>query len=846
MHSDRDCELWAAAVINDVGALWINDRLVWDSGDHQYISKTRHQLFRARLRRGANTLIVRCKDRQHPTWFGVFFCTRGAPRDAADVEADTAVRETAYAELRPPTFGTAGWRGDRQGNYPGAKPVTAWDYSKRINVIWRRPMFKVCASLVVVGDSLFTVNEPYFLVCVDRSTGATRWERACSPLELKDKTAYAEMESLHDRLLKERNAALLLRGEIEEAKRTGRKDGLTAKQAAVKSATAALEETQKEISELSRKHGCPSYGFGDGDVANLFPTPVTDGMHVWVKLRGMVACFDFDGNRKWMVDAEAKYTPSLLLVDAPDESGGGRPSGVLIDTDTAAERCRFTAWNAASGEERWRQEGGVPGKWLTGSPVAMRLTNGKESMVVVIGATCDILRLNDGKRLLRDVEFQRLAGKEHDTMLVDRDVLYVSRNLARDRAVLRTAEIAAFRMVMIDRDTIGAVPLWSTIVKVDSYCGLIKHGGLLMQLTGGGEYGMGKLWIMDTTTGRLQRPVMKLTGTPMADTWVPPCMVGDTLIINDSWRGGPSGRVSNNMTAVRMTPRPHVIARNPMERTIGAPTFADDRSYLRTFNSLMCLGYSGDEGRRYEAEVNAYTVLGSIPVTRPDASEPVEPEPSRERFWGDMHTLWPGRLIGGWTLAGPFPKRLRDAARAALGHPRWKQQRLDEKGEGTITVGSADFPVGRWGLTGSFEDTWETVAWRYKPQINVTSILTNHADGVSYWYSEISTGRDSILRFELDVPSVSAWIAGVPIRHNRRVHLKPGHYPMVLEVAADEIPEGGVRIGPRFWDSGDPKAEIEARLNHLRLCRRTLERAARLSPGSDIGKLSAKLLDEVR
>jgi hypothetical protein len=567
-------------------------------------------------------------------------------------------------------------------------------------------------------------------------------------------------------------------------------------------------------------------------VANLFSTPVSDGKRVWAKMRGMVACFDLDGNRKWMASADSTYTPSLLLAD-----------GVLVDTDTAAAQCLFTAWDAASGREKWRAQGGKPGKWLTGSPMAMRLTNGKESMVVVIGPTCDVMRLDDGRHLVRDIEFQRGSSHDHDTLLVDRDVLYVSR--AMDWREAPTAEIAAFRLVMSDRDTVGAVPLWSAIVREDSFCGLIKHGERILQLTDGGEEGQGVLWIADAATGRLHPPLTRLMATPIGDRWVPPCAVGDTLFLNDSWRGPGEWNWPNNMTAVRMTPRPHVIARNPMERTIGTPAFAEDRIYLRTFESLLCLGRQGDEGARYEAEVQARTALGAVSPAKPDASAPVEPRPSADRFWGDTQLLWPERSVGYWTHAGPFPKRLRDAARAALGHPRWTA-RVGKDGAGAVAVGGAEYPLKRHQARRIFQGAWNDVAWRYRPHLDVTAALTNHADAVSYWYAEVTVDRDRLFRLEMDSRGASLWIGGTAVGHNQRVHLVPGRYPMVMEVAFDAVPEDGGRIRFMLRDSTDPKAELEAWLDHWRFHRATLERAVRLLPGSDIAKRSAAMLAEAR
>jgi len=797
LHSDEDKTLFAGAVVNDTGALWVNDRLVWDSGDHPLINKTMRQVFKVDLRKGRNTVIMRARDRQHPTWFGLFLCTRGAPRDAASFKAAVAARDAAYATLKLATDGTVGWRGDRRGNYPGAEPVTAWDLEKRINVVWRRPMPKSCTGLVLVDDNLFTVSEPYFLECVDPNTGETRWKGRCSPLELKAKDVFEkEMKPLEERLSK-------VRGKEREA-------------------------LQKEINALLAKHECPNATFSGG-VCNLFSTPISDGEHVWAKIANTVGCFDMAGNRKWLAETESKDMASLLLVD-----------GVLVDADPRSNPLQITAWDAATGKELWKKKGGKPPKWLCGSPGAMRLTNGKENMVVVIAATCDTFRLADGKRLLADVEFQHVASKEFDTMFVDHDVLYISRNFARGS----TAEIAAYRFVMIDRDTVGAVPLWSTLVKNDSYCGLMKHGNRLMQLTGGGVEGRGKLWIMDIVSGQLQPPVEKLAGTGLADQWVPPCMVGDTLYINDSWRGGPTmNLIPNNMSAIRMTPKPHVIARNRMERMIGAPTFKDDKIYLRTFNSFMCLGYTGEEGKRYEAEVNARTVLAAIMAVKPDVSDPIVPKPTKSKWFGGLHPLRPDRIIGGWTYAGPFPKDLRNKARDAIGIPSFKC-RLGEKPKGSVTVNGTKFPVAKKEDKNRFHGAWKDVAWRYRPYINVTATVKEHQNAVSYWYTQISS-YGGVLRFEMDAPGVTVWINGTEIKYGQRVRLAGGHFAMVMEVAIDEVPADGVKISPIFRDSSDPKAELAARLEHLKLHKPTLERVVKLSPDSDIGKLSARLLGEL-
>jgi hypothetical protein len=48
---------------------------------------------------------------------------------------------------------------------------------------------------------------------------------------------------------------------------------------------------------------------------------------------------------------------------------------------------------------------------------------------------------------------------------------------------------------------------------------------------------------------------------------------------------------------------------------------AGDRIYVRNDFELTCFGYTGDEGRAYEAEVNAATILEDVPDAPPSDPE---------------------------------------------------------------------------------------------------------------------------------------------------------------------------------------------------------------------------------
>ena len=102
-----------------------------------------------------------------------------------------------------------GHRGDGNGAYPGATPVTnwtegtperkklkrpgeqpqeVWDLADRNskNICWRTPIRGFGNSHpIIVGDRVITTADPYWLVCADAHTGKILWQRATSPFEMQ-------------------------------------------------------------------------------------------------------------------------------------------------------------------------------------------------------------------------------------------------------------------------------------------------------------------------------------------------------------------------------------------------------------------------------------------------------------------------------------------------------------------------------------------------------------------------------------------------------------------------------------------------------------------------------------
>jgi len=122
-----------------------------------------------------------------------------------------------HKDFYPSSDRVIGFRGDGNGTYPAATPVTSWTEGTPTKVkkkgsreqLWDlkpgkpdpetglRPDSKnICwktgirgfgnSHPIIVGDRAITTSDPYWLVCIDMHTGDIIWQRATSPFEVRD------------------------------------------------------------------------------------------------------------------------------------------------------------------------------------------------------------------------------------------------------------------------------------------------------------------------------------------------------------------------------------------------------------------------------------------------------------------------------------------------------------------------------------------------------------------------------------------------------------------------------------------------------------------------------------
>ncbi len=172
------------------------------------------------------------------------------------------------------------------------------------NILWMTELpARSTSTPIIVGNRIFLMAEPDELVCIDKDDGRVLWKAAnnyyqtLTPAERANNPALAERV---DPLVAQ------LEQETDRARRTDLRR--------------AIRETLDEI-DGDRFAIRPDGHFEShfGIVGFTMPTPVSDGQHVYVWCgMGVAACYDLDGNRKWITrvpTGDLSYGSSPALAD---------------------------------------------------------------------------------------------------------------------------------------------------------------------------------------------------------------------------------------------------------------------------------------------------------------------------------------------------------------------------------------------------------------------------------------------------------------------------------------------------------------------------------------------------
>ena len=206
---------------------------------------------------------------------------------------------------------------------------------KAENIRWatRLPDWGV-SSPIVVGEKIFLNCEPDILVCLDKGTGKLLWTRSTTihgSITPGEREKHPELKDI-DPLANELNDP-----ETDYHKKV-----------------ALRKEIQAILDKVDKLNYAWPYSKCGAATGFTFPTPVSDGEHVYVFYRtSIAACYDMEGNRKWIRNLikELTFVPS----------GKGRTNAqfnvsapLLVDDKLILLRNYLAALNKRTGELIWK------------------------------------------------------------------------------------------------------------------------------------------------------------------------------------------------------------------------------------------------------------------------------------------------------------------------------------------------------------------------------------------------------------------------------------------------------------------------------------------------------------
>ena len=880
INAEEDCEVWVAMGADEDALVWVNDKLLaaWPDPDRRQDMES-PIMFRVKFGKGKNSVIARIRQADGTSCVWMKVCTRGTPEPAAAAAREKAVTERQKS-LRPFGPEVRGWRGNWLGIEPEARPVTAWDLDKRINVKWSIGLPPTISSPLVVGGRIFTTSTPHNLFCVDKMTGKLLWRATFDLLDVLEPEIAAQAKAINDAHL-ELQAQVFLRSEDPSGGSTEIvKDG--DKSISIKEGVRRCRELSAELHKMVegglKKHGHSLFYLWSGHMWPECATPVTDGKHIWLRsASGAAACFTVDGERKWLVRLPHRSSAynafsSPLLADGlfivevvPDDSI--RPGGPSRGCEW--RDVHLIALDAATGKEKWRVP--VLNPIGTSSPIAMRITDGKQDMAVVVtgGSGCarllpdgrfhggflggTVVRVADGKVLIENMSVNTGYG----TAVAVGDVVYHC----------GLGQMTATRLIMVDKDTVGARRLWtkpfvhSLEPCLSPWNGLI-YANIAANAAGGqGHHGYG---VLDPASGEwIPRHVnvdwrLFTGGSAWGSAgrcYIPTAVAGPVIFLADEGEGfggkpvkGPlSVNPYANCVALEAKEQGRLIAQNALPpRSNSALTFDGDRMYYRNTSGMMCIGYTGDEGKAFEAEANARFVMEDLDLEQPatGSAAPIAPQP---RLPGELPRkddgLW-NRYSRPFLIFGPVKSEARAGLLGALnGKTPWSKG-VEGPGIPFRRDPGPAFTPGRLRAHGhvrmvchdGFEifKAWEDAG---KPAGQSATFAT-----------VVRISRPMTVRFlsHTSSPRVRAWLGGVALRHQQRYTLEPGEYAYIGEMDLGEASDD-VRFDFYFVRSAeDPRQDVAAWREDLRGARKYLERVIALKPDCDTAKKATEMLGKMK
>jgi outer membrane protein assembly factor BamB len=444
--------------------------------------------------------------------------SKGSP-DAGAAPGTAATSPTTATA--PAAAGIAiGWRNDGSGSFPDAAPVKNWDEQKKLNIIWTAKVGKLSyASPIVVGDRVLVTAEPAQLVCLDAKSGKPLWEKSNGPDQVPP-------------------------------------------------------EPKKEEAPTEAGPAPEEEGIGAGNAA---ATPVSDGKYVWAEFAtDIVACYDLDGNRKWIKHFEHFENKPLQY--------GHSSSPVLAAGKLILNIDCTIAVDPATGKELWRQPKASESR---GTPVVGKLAD----MEVLLTCSGYLLRLKDGAVLNK-----KLPSLSYSSPILQGDVAYFA-------GASRFA--SAYKLTPGGPDVVTAKQLWeSDMGDGDCFASPVISEGMLFAAN---DYGL--LSVFDAKGVTIYTKRLKLPHQPggppeaLAEGATQKASEGPSENPADIGHIYPSlavagknvfiGSDSGDMVIIESAKEYKEVGQGKLATGSGAaPFFAADRIFARSGDNLCCIGHA--------------------------------------------------------------------------------------------------------------------------------------------------------------------------------------------------------------------------------------------------------------
>ena len=867
VESDRDVELYASAFGEAHGKLWVNDDLVWVAREIAGNGCVAPPLLKVRLRKGRNTFLFCCQGRRGASFFWVMLCTGGGPLPAEARAARRQAQRSATAALPPDP--RRGRRGDWTGRFPDADPPLAWDVRNKINLVWRTPLPDYsAANPVLVGDRVFVNCEPHTLYCLDKRTGEILWKQDSHIFEFvpEDQRA-AAMKSWDEGRAAEksperRELDRLIAAVADEVRTLEEAGQLTAaKQRSADAQTARLQarldllrSKGKLYSQWVNKLGVRGPGWSN-NYGWTYPAPCSDGRHVWVKHNtGVLACYDLDGNRKWIkrthMSGGVEQLPSPVLADGKVIIQGqlsGREARALLGKmgSPVYFRHRLAAYDQQTGELVWERPIWASGGY--GNPggfVPMRLSDGQTTRELLATHTGLIVDPRDG-RLLNNAMGIGHQGYYADPFVVDNRVfLYRSGPVWVAQVWLEPDGRVGSKLVVqapAGGGNAGAV-----------YCDGYVFGNNPHPVKGG-HVPWHDVHVADARTGKVVgsiAPALREAGLP----YTPSASAGKYGVVTSTGSTQVAWGIGGGPAQIGFLipgPKPYLVSTCKLDAPMVAqPVFEGRCMYARTYEAVLCIGVTGPEGEAYALREKAKTLLAELPERPPRTGLPdVAPvagfTPPAGLPAEECHIQ---TAPSNWLFVGPFPRQEGKDPLDGLGGPG---KALLTPGQ-EISFGGTARKVAP--LDAKFIQAgkgWQDDAFGVRQYVascalDVFGAIQRQQKSVAYYYAVLHNQAARIVAADVrGDQDVRAWVAGRPVREGDKFRLTQGYYPVLIGVELGAIPPFVKRVGASFRlrDTDDPNETYSAWLATVTEARPRLEEIVRDLPGSEEARRAKLILD---